>query len=224
MPRTGASEEPNTGCKVSFQVATHPQPTLCPAPKTVLPSQSVASSRASMRAHILPKAQTPSLRNPHGLGLPHSWVQTQLHRYTREGNPWTQHFQAQGAPPLRSRTPAAPGLGLRARRRLHSRDFSARLRHPRPGSASSAVTVSRGPGPRRPASPAVPVGGPQPQGGAPLAFAPAPGASGLRWRPLRAACLHANGPPLPAFLLAAPPPRARPAPAPRPAGRKSLNW
>lgn len=72
------------------------------------------------------------------------------------------------------------------------------------------------------ASPAVPAGGPLPQGGAQLAFAPAPGASGLRWHPLRAARLHANGPLPPAFLLASPPPRARPAPSP--ARRKSLNW
>lgn len=49
-------------------------------------------------------------------------------------------------------------------------------------------------------------------GGAGVASAPAPGASGFRWRPLSAARLHANGPPLPAFFW----PHPRPAPAPRP--------
>lgn len=68
--------------------------------------------------------------------------------------------------------------------------------------------------------PALPAGGRRPRGGAWPVFEPAPGASGLCWRPLRAGRLHANGPLPPAFLLAAPPPRTRPDPA----RRKSLNW
>lgn len=80
------------------------------------------------------------LRDARGLGLP------QLREKTREGSLWVAHSQEQGASPQRSRSgaSAALGLALGARPAPASSGFAARLRHPRPESVSSAVTIPRG--------------------------------------------------------------------------------
>ncbi|XP_013966893.1 collagen alpha-1(I) chain-like [Canis lupus familiaris] len=90
--------------------------------------------------------------------------------------------------------PAAPGLGAVPRRRLRSWRPSALLRLPGPGRRLRGGRVARRPHllSLRAARDC--------GGGAGVASAPAPGASGFRWRPLSAARLHANGPPLPAFF------------------------
>lgn len=136
----------HTGCLVSFQLVNHLPPTLFPALGAARGHPQLCSGQR-MGTHMSPylarSSDTLFLRDARGLGLPHSWVQTQLRENTREGSLWVAHSQEQGAPPQRSRsgTSAALGWVLGARR---FSGFTARLRHPRPESGSSAVTVPRG--------------------------------------------------------------------------------
>lgn len=198
LPSHGAHWLPSV-LPVGQSPSTHTIP--CSWGSSWTPTQLCSGQRmgAHMSPYLARSSDTLFLRDAHGLGLPHSW----------EGSLWVAHSQEQGAPPQRSRsgTSAALGwvLGARWRRRFRASPRAFATPAPSPGAARSPS--------RAEASPAVPAGGPQPQGGARLAYAPAAGASGFRWGPPRAWSLYANGPPPPlAFLLAAPPPRARPAP------------
>jgi hypothetical protein len=141
-----------------------------------------------------------------------------------KGSHWTPTPRCLGPKPTHPSC-TWPGPGRAASAPAFS-SLSAHLRHLCPRPASSAATIRRGPGlwsphllSRRAAgnrgvargSPSRPSRRPTPEGSA-----------GLRWPPLRTARLHANGPPPPAFLLTASPPRARPAPGPARPGEKAL--
>lgn len=81
-----------------------------------------------MGSHMSPyparRSDTLSLKNPHGFGLLHSWVQPQLRRYTRESSLWVPHSQEHSA-----HTPSYPGLGLGC---TPAPAFSGLLRSPSP--------------------------------------------------------------------------------------------
>lgn len=155
------------------------------------------------------------LRDARGRGLP------QLRENTRGGRLWVAHSQDQGASPQCSGscTSAALGLVWGARRRLAFSGYTALLRHPRPESANSAVTIPRG------ALTCCPRGRPSTAGWRPACLRARsrrlgiPLASAARPEPLRewgaaAACLLVGRTPAPR------PPCTRPGPA----RRKSLNW
>ncbi|XP_047392601.1 uncharacterized protein LOC124972336 [Sciurus carolinensis] len=213
-PRTCAPSQDITGLLPAADPSPDIQPTL-PSKRKMDPSTVDPVGRAES-SRFLDSWSELFRRNPHVLGLPDYG-----HRHGFLGKLWKA---ASGYP---SQMP-----GTRAHlRELHLPRISAcagacifqplRALSP-PGPSPRAALRQSDVEPSTEDSPAVPAGGWQPQGGARLAFAPAPGASGLHWRPPSAARLHANGLPPPAFLLVPSPPCARPAPGPARPGKKAL--
>lgn len=93
-PPTGDS-----GLEVSFQMATRLQSTLCPTLSTSFPVMQWPAHGHPCEPIFCQTLRPLSLKAIHGLGLPHSWVQVQLHGDTREGSPGAQHSQTQVALP-----------------------------------------------------------------------------------------------------------------------------